>query len=168
MIKKILKYTAAFIASFLILIVAAYFAYPYINEDDIPEGEMGMDVVEQLREEVEAEEAAQDSIEVDPLTVMENKYQGKIDSLYVVMEEMEAHYKEELADKKEVELSKDMEDVTRALLNLDERVVAPIVNQLEDDQLIKLYRAGSNMQRERLLGSLDPDKASNILRQVIL
>ncbi|MEX0773122.1 MAG: hypothetical protein WD038_08155 [Balneolales bacterium] len=168
MIKKILKYTAAFIASFLILIVAAYFAYPYINEDDIPEGGMGMDVVEQLREEVEAEEAAQDSIEVDPLTVMENKYQGKIDSLYVVMEEMEAHYKEELADKKEVELSKDMEDVTRALLNLDERVVAPIVNQLEDDQLIKLYRAGSNMQRERLLGSLDPDKASNILRQVIL
>ncbi|MEX0779598.1 MAG: hypothetical protein WD491_06510 [Balneolales bacterium] len=166
--KKILKYTAAFFASFLALIVAAYFAYPYINENDIPEVEIDMDVVEQLRQEVEAEEAASDSIEVDPLVVMENRYEMKIDSLHDVIEEMEAHYKQELAEKKEVELSKEMEDVTRALLNLDDRVVSPIVNQLDDDQLIKLYRAGSNMQRERLISALDPDRASSILRKVIL
>lgn len=165
--KKVGIYIGLFIISFLLMMVASFFIYPVFNAEEAARIYEQINVVERLREEVDSYEE-EDTLIIDPLTVLETSYEKKIDSLYVLMDEIRADYEEQLAAQQNIGLTQDLEDATRALLNLDERSIGPIVNMLEDDQLIKLYKAGSNIQRERLLEALDPEKASDILRQVIL
>jgi len=64
-------------------------------------------------------------------------------------------------------LSANLQSVTKSLLNLDVEEIAPIVNRLQDSDLIKVYKSASNMQREKLLRALAPEKASKILIQVM-
>jgi hypothetical protein len=58
-------------------------------------------------------------------------------------------------------------DNVKSLLNLDEEELAPIVRQMSTSQLLRLYRSGSNMQREKLLRSLTPSQAASLMREVM-
>jgi Mg/Co/Ni transporter MgtE len=57
-------------------------------------------------------------------------------------------------------------DVGKSLLSMDQSALAPILKKLNDNMLVGLYRDGSNMQREKLLQSLDPNRAAELLKKV--
>jgi Mg/Co/Ni transporter MgtE len=58
--------------------------------------------------------------------------------------------------------------IAKSLLNLDEEKLSPIVNKLNNKQLMAIYNTASNMQRQKLLQSLTPDKAADIVKKVML
>lgn len=61
----------------------------------------------------------------------------------------------------------ELQEISKSLLRLDEDALAPIVNLLGDDQLISIYKSGSSLQRQKLLQSLEPKKAAEILKKVM-
>lgn len=56
----------------------------------------------------------------------------------------------------------------KSLLSLDEEELAPIVNQLSNEQLILLYNGGGNLQKEKLLRALSPERAAAIITEIML
>lgn len=56
----------------------------------------------------------------------------------------------------------------KSLLNLDEEELAAIVKHMDEDQLVLLYRNSGNIQREKLLRSLVPERAAKLMRTVML
>lgn len=60
-----------------------------------------------------------------------------------------------------------LQEISKSLLRLDEDALSPIVNLLGDDQLISIYKSGSSLQRQKLLQSLEPKKAAEILKKVM-
>lgn len=63
--------------------------------------------------------------------------------------------------------SADLEEISKSLLRMDEEALAPILDLLDDDQLVQLYKSSSNMQRQKLLQSLEPKKAADLLKKVM-
>lgn len=61
----------------------------------------------------------------------------------------------------------ELEAISKSLLRMDEDALSPIVNLLEDEQLISIYNSGSSLQREKLLRALEPEKAAEILKKVM-
>lgn len=59
-------------------------------------------------------------------------------------------------------------DRVKSLLNLDEEELAPILSKLNNDQLTRLYRNAGNIQREKLLRSLNPDRAARLMESIML
>ncbi|MDZ7772880.1 MAG: hypothetical protein U5K31_09095 [Balneolaceae bacterium] len=60
-----------------------------------------------------------------------------------------------------------LEEISKSLLRMDEEALAPILDLLDDDQLVQLYKSSSNMQRQKLLQSLEPKKAADLLKKVM-
>lgn len=56
----------------------------------------------------------------------------------------------------------------KSLLNLEEEQLAPIVKQLSDEQLIRLYNSAGNIQREKLLRSLSAGRAAKLMEKIML
>jgi hypothetical protein len=54
-----------------------------------------------------------------------------------------------------------------SLLNLDEEELGPIIREMSNEELIKLYRVGGNQQREKLLRSLPAARAARIMREIM-
>lgn len=59
-------------------------------------------------------------------------------------------------------------DRVKSFLNLDEEELAPIVSKLDNEELVRLYRGGGTIQREKLLRSLKPDRAAEIMKEIML
>lgn len=59
-------------------------------------------------------------------------------------------------------------DRVKSLLNLDEEELAPILSKLNNDQLTRLYRNAGNIQREKVLRSLNPDRAARLMESIML
>lgn len=56
----------------------------------------------------------------------------------------------------------------KSLLNLDEEELAPIINQMSNQQLIRLYNGGGSLHKEKLLRSLEPERAAAIMTEIML
>lgn len=56
----------------------------------------------------------------------------------------------------------------KSLLNLDEEELSPILVKLNNDQLVRLYKNAGNIQREKLLRSLNPDRAAVLMESIML
>ncbi len=59
-------------------------------------------------------------------------------------------------------------DRVKSFLNLDEEELAPIVSNLDNEELVRLYRGGGTIQREKLLRSLKPERAAEIMKVIML
>lgn len=59
-------------------------------------------------------------------------------------------------------------DRVKSLLNLEEEELTPILSRLNNDQLTRLYRSAGNIQREKLLRSLNPDRAARLMETIML
>lgn len=59
-------------------------------------------------------------------------------------------------------------DRVKSLLNLDEDELSPILVKMNNDQLVRLYRNAGNIQREKLLRSLNPDRAALLMESIML
>jgi hypothetical protein len=55
----------------------------------------------------------------------------------------------------------------KAMFALDEDELQPIVNMMNDSQLMEIYQQASNRQREQLLRTLSPPKAVALLKKVM-
>src|SRR6056297_1301942 len=61
------------------------------------------------------------------------------------------------------EAREEFSERVKSLLNLEEEQLSPIVRQLSDEQLIRLYDSAGNIQREKLLRSLSADRAAKLM-----
>ena len=165
------------LGSFILIFVAMFYLYPYLNPDaeqqvDKQSSKMeqaqfdpdrfGPEAVEKLKVRIEDFQET-----VDSLRQLESQYVSQIDSLEGHISQIEQQKQEIEAQKAKEITTKDLEEVSKSLLNLDEDALMPIVNLLEEEQLIGLYNSASNMQRAKLLRSLKPDKAASILKKVM-
>jgi len=62
----------------------------------------------------------------------------------------------------------DFSDRIKSLLNLDEEELAPIVDKMNRDQLVRLYQGGGSIQREKLLRALKPERAAELIQKIML
>jgi hypothetical protein len=56
----------------------------------------------------------------------------------------------------------------KSLLNLDEEDLTPIANQMTQQELVKIYNNSGNIQREKLLRSLSPERATELMQEIML
>lgn len=163
--------------SFLVMLILAYFVYPYINPEKKKEVEAAMPVAEETRFDPaqygpEALKKLQNEVEDlrqvnDSLMQADEFKSSQLDSLKEVLQKVQEQKKELKQDIPEKIAGETVENISKSLLNLDEAALAPIVNLLEDEKLVALYQSASNLQREKLLRSLKPEKAANILKKVM-
>lgn len=65
------------------------------------------------------------------------------------------------------ESSEEFSERVKSFLNLEEEELSPIVRQLSDEQLIRLYNSAGNIQREKLLRSLSADRAAKLMERIM-
>jgi len=184
--KKIGLFVIAFAGSFLILLVLMFFMYPVVNPEAAIDEEEPVTMNETEKEKpVEAgiinmnSEVIPDSVSQtpgnsegiqareEPVKKMTGIYEVKIDSLKQVIEKLKEEHESEIAKLKSVKQDERLVETAKTLLSMDEEDLAPIVNSLEDNELLKLYEHSAGMQRQKLLRTLDPQKASEILKTVM-
>lgn len=56
----------------------------------------------------------------------------------------------------------------KSLLNLDEDELKPIANQMSQQELVRIYSNSGNIQREKLLRSLSPERAAKLMKEIML
>ena len=56
----------------------------------------------------------------------------------------------------------------KSLLNLDEEDLTPIANQMTQEELVRIYSSSGNIQREKLLRSLSPERAAKLMQEIML
>jgi len=193
-IKKIGITAGILTGSFLVILVIMYMLYPVLNPEEAEKVESNIQkeqVENRILKNTEAEYTENiqkagiasdtrssetgDSLSVhrtdtnlqDELSKMEKSYSVKIDSLQKVIENLKNEHELELKEVRNVQSEEQVQETTKTLLNMDEDVLAPIVNQLEEPILIKLYKTASGMQKQKLLQALEPEKASRILKLVM-
>lgn len=177
-IKKIGTWAGAFIGSFVVILIAVYFLFPYLNPDKAASVKNSSSqtnresTFDPNRYSLQAVDSLNQAIStlqgrVDTLQDSVNFKQQIIDSLKLEMETGKGEPTTQPVAQKIVEDFPEIEEATKPLLSLDEDVLAPIVDLLEEQQLISLYRKGSGRQREKLLRSLKPEKAARILKKVM-
>lgn len=194
----VLKITGILIASLVAMLVAAYFAYPYLNEEkyqelveeyQIPETDPAFEeneIVTGARDgEASVEEMKKLRKMVDSLETLNEQLKREFrDSLKVLQEsmfdeDMNASVEVEPASSKmppnpeslaaEAHLNQEaFKERVKSLLNLDEESLSPILNQMTNEQLVRLYGGAGNIQREKLLRSLDPERAAKLMTEVML
>jgi hypothetical protein len=179
-----------FILAFLLFLVISFYLYPAINPeaklsytggevylyDYASFGPQNLRDMKEKIDELESELKARKSKEMRDIAL--------IDSLFQVSMKME----EELmaartvgpstggglmgtelagADGSNFEQDPKVKEIAKSLMRLDEEELRMILSPLSDKQLIQLYATSSNSQREKLLRSLEPLKAANILKRLM-
>lgn len=185
----LLKLIGILAGSLLLLIVAAYFTYPYLNEEkhqeivslhrgtefiDTEEGYIGREF-EQLHEQLETSNQERDSLlnMIDSLKLVNEELNQEIVEYSEASEIIQIAEDDNVDDRGTAEnqgefVEEEFSERIKSLLNLDEGELAPIVNQMSNGQLVRLYRGGGNIQREKLLRSLEPERAAEIMNEIML
>lgn len=193
-IKKIGITIGVLAGSFLVILILVYLLFPVINPEEAEKHELVMaeeQAENQMISETESEisdegqmtEIPSDTTEVvskdstsqkvtdntseNEISKMEQLYIAQIDSLKQVVEKLKKEHEMELQEVTTVQLEEKVQETTKTLLSMDENALAPILNELEDPILIKLYNTATGMQKRKLLQSLQPEKASRILKLVM-
>ncbi|WP_421774977.1 hypothetical protein [Gracilimonas sp.] len=187
----ILKIAGLITVPLLVMIVAMYFLYPYINKEDYQE------LVQAQEEKADSEFDAlgipvqsdsviavlsdttmvMDSVAVD--TLITNELQlaleentvlhKRVDSLIAEIEMLRANQPEETDTEDIQELSKEeFAQRIKSLLNLEEDDLAPILEKMTNEQLVRLYNGGGTIQREKILRSLNSGKAAKLMTEIML
>jgi Mg/Co/Ni transporter MgtE len=182
-LKKTGIWAGGFIGLFVILLILTYFLYPYLNPDKADK------VRKQVKSKVKTanfepnlsglQNKNHPAVGVDSLSKLIMNQRAKIDSL----KKKDKHRKQVIdsltqALKNEKELMKKIAEkqqhlavsvkkASKSLLQLDDKELAPIVNLLNQSQLMNLYENSGSRQREKLLRTLEPKKAAAILKEVM-
>ncbi|MCH8557583.1 MAG: hypothetical protein LAT84_07175 [Balneolia bacterium] len=198
MLNKVLKILGILFVPFLVLLIVMYFLYPRINPEGYQEiverfdetsaesariaDFRGMDINPQHMDSLQAEMnrllAERQNLEavVDSLMTQKEQMLSVIDTLEsqrdsvemqtVSLNERVPEGLEETAAS--TQSSEEFAERVKSLLNLEEEELAPILSNLEDPQLIRLYYSAGSIQREKLLRSLSPERAARIMQKIML
>ena len=189
-IKRILKILGYIFVPLLPMTVAVYFLFPYINEEKHKE------VVEKHNEDfaigdttdvsmsslsVGAEDEPVEDIGEDVSNLKDNaeQYQQdiknlkmEVDSLTQVNDSLE----QQLAQKGDAAVSgendseiseEEFSENVKSLLDLDVESLTPILSKMSDEKLERIFKAGSGLQRKKLLRSLEPGRAAKLMTEVL-
>jgi hypothetical protein len=122
---------------------------------------------------------------IDSLMAVNDSLSQKLDSAQVVMTNLENALVATGADEEQLdEVRQGNDDVefiaaaeepkeafserVKSLLNLDEEDLTPIANQMTQEELVKIYTSSGNIQREKLLRSLSPERAAKLMQEIML
>ncbi|MAO63683.1 MAG: hypothetical protein CL666_01655 [Balneola sp.] len=208
----ILKITGAILVTFIVMVVAIFFLYPKINEEEYTQM---VSEFEAQQEQVLQSESQQYSVsEVDPsayqtagfagsdlgldsasissgnttlpdslMVIDREQYQLKlkemenneirlhslIDSLYAEIDQLDQQLTgmaEASSEKEELDPAEFTERV-KSLLNLEEDELSPILQQMTNEQVVRLYFGGGTIQRQKILRSLEPKRAAELMTEIM-
>ena len=195
--EALIKIAGFLLVPLVVMVLGVFFLYPYLNKqkyqdlvekqeqqnfwgdslDDYPKayleanyGGLYQDSMFVIRDTV----AVADTAMINTLTFYksENKrLQTKVDSLEFALADLQITYDKEVASHAAGLVADTGEDFTqkvKSLLNLDENEMSPILAKMNKNELVKLYKGGSTMQREKILRALHPDKAAEVMKEIML
>ncbi|MDR8394252.1 hypothetical protein NC796_24095 [Aliifodinibius sp. S!AR15-10] len=197
--KKILKILSFIGGPLVVMAIAAYFLFPYLNEEKYEEisakyednqtvvtadgNRIGRDF-ESLVEQVKDLQAGNNRLQnlVDSLRATNEELENKLEEQKKLIEQQEQAGTESLAgaqaqaqgDAGDAENAEDIPedenfaDRVKSLLSLDDESLTPIVSELSDEQLLRLYESGGTIQRKKLLRTLEPKRAAQLMEEVML
>jgi len=191
-IKKVLKILGYIFVPLLPMVVAIYFLFPYINEekhqevaekysDDFVIGDSTNVMTSTFRPKAQGEDTVEDLGE-DYATMKEkmNQFQKNIEGLKTEIDSLTTvndSLNQQLAQRDstanedviaDVEITeKEFSKNIKSLLDLDIESLSPILNKMSDEQLVKIFKAGSGLQRKKLLQSLESDRAAKLMSEVL-
>ncbi|MDG5766746.1 hypothetical protein QA596_04640 [Balneolales bacterium ANBcel1] len=185
---KYLKIPGIIVGSFVGVFALIFFLYPQINPEqyeqltqwDEQDGDGFPGAGPLTDEEVEEWKAEMERLRADNRSL-----RSTVDSLQLLNEDLELELKEweKLEDFMPVAESatepvqrgstfymsdEEFGERVKSLLNLDEEELAPIIREMDDGQLVRLYQSGGTIQREKLLRSLSPQRAAKLMSEVML
>ena len=122
---------------------------------------------------------------IDSLMAVNDSLKQKLDSAQLLMSNLENALVATGADEEQLdEVRQGNNDVefiaaaqepkeafaerVKSLLNLDEEDLTPIANQMTQEELVKIYTSSGNLQREKLLRSLSPERATKLIQEIML
>lgn len=179
--RRIVLLVIGFIFAFFVFMVISFYLYPIINPEVEYQGgpslgeigynsidftEFGPEVVARIKNERDVLQRR-----LDQSLAKDRESTQRIDSLLSVAAEFERQLnvrEMQIASLQETEstVEDELYEKMRAMFNLDEDELAPIVNRLSDRMLFEIYTLASIRQRELMLRSLEPIKAAALLRRV--
>lgn len=192
----IVKIAGFLVVPIILMLVVVYLLYPMLNKDKYDlivrtNGTMYdslmVDSLARVDSLIRADSiAVADSlalIEADQLErAQKMDIATKIDSLerlvYVLSARLEGLAEREIPQQQNnsqqqiastAELEEEaFKDRVKSLLNLEENEMAPILEKMTSQQLVRLYREAGNTQREKILRALNSDRAARLITEVML
>jgi len=187
--KKILKILGYIFLPLLPMAVAVYFLFPYLNEekhrkvaeknsDEFVIGDTtDVDVsaftpVSQQEEPVEdiGKDYAKMESKVTEFKTKVNDLNATVDSVVAVNDSLSTQLakRDSTEEKAPAEISDaEFSENVKSLLDLDVESLSPILNKMSDEQLVRIFKAGSGLQRKKLLRSLESDRAAKLMTEVL-
>jgi len=193
-IKKILKILGFILVPLLPMAVAVYFLFPYLNEEkhkEISEKYSDEFVIGDTTDvEIQTSAFSPESGEDVPVkdigkdyanledkvarfkTKIENLNATK-DSLTTVNDSLENQLAQRSSDAEKAaeaaseKSNKKLAENVKSLLDLDVESLSPIINKMSDKQLVRIFNAGSGLQRKKLVRSLEADRAAKLMTEVL-
>ena len=118
----------------------------------------------------EVESMGQSLNTVEMFEENEIRLHGVIDSLYVRIDQLE-----QLVDSLQNPIEENNEldptefaDRVKSLLNLEEEELGPILKNMTKGQIVRLYNGGGTIQRQKILRSMEADKAAELMTEIML
>lgn len=189
-IKKALKISGYIFLPVIPMIVGAYFLFPYINEekheeiteeyeDEVALGDTtatmdasgAEDIGEDFATLKERSSVFQENIEdlkseIDSLTTANDSLENELATLGENEDAEGAEDPKEIAENLDISDEEFSENV-KSLLDLDNEDLSPIINKMSDDQLIRLYKVGSSLQRKKFLRALESERAAKLMTELM-
>ncbi|MEL7833590.1 hypothetical protein [Fodinibius sp. Rm-B-1B1-1] len=188
-IKRILKIAGYIFVPLLPMTVAIYFLFPYLNEekhkevaekhnDDFVIGDTTNVELSSLSAATEedangnVEDIGEDFSELKEKTSEFQQHidslQREVDSLSTVNDSLEQQLTLAGSGTGNTEVSEEeFSENIKSLLDLDIERLTPILSKMSDEQLVRIFKAGSGLQRKKLLRSLESDRAAKLMTEVL-
>ncbi len=192
----IVKIAGFLVVPIILMLVVVYLLYPMINKDKYDlivrtNGTMYDSVMVDSLARVDSLMRADSIAVADSIAIVEAaqleraqklNIASKIDSLerlvYVLSARLEglaerevpqqqSNPQQQVASTEELE-EEAFKDRVKSLLNLEENEMAPILEKMTSQQLVRLYREAGNTQREKILRALNSDRAARLITEVML
>lgn len=184
----IIKLVGISLVLFIVMIVISYFLFPYLSKDsydtivyNFENGGADSTLVDSLAlSEMDTSSVVLDStqiltsipeIELTHLKLNNEILLKNLDSLNTIVQNQKAEIEKrdkEIVKYKDVLYPEAINDRLKSLLNLEEGDLSPILQKLSNQQIVKIYISGGNTQREKILRALKPEKAAEIIEEVML
>lgn len=193
--KKILKIVGLLIVPPLIMAIVIFFLFPYINEQKHEQVASDLEQGPALADSTSAMDMQLASTDPDSLKKLAKGLRDSMQTLQMMVDSVETQNdslklrlmasrqqidslsnnssSDSLAisvDEDNGETSADGEKFTenaQSLLGLEGESLAPILSEMSDRQLKRLFKAGNSLQRKKLLRTLDSERAAKLMDEVL-
>jgi len=191
--KNLFKILAFIVGPLIPMIIGAYFLFPYLNAGKYQKVVKQYKKEHGTEESDEVSEIGEDFATLKERARVFQKSIGqlknKIDSLGTVNDSLK---KSLLTKEKEITKLKNGQDTLNAsdstlaksaqdtmitdknfsknvksLLGLDVEELAPIISQMDDQKLVRIYEEANSIQRKKLLRSLKANRAAKLMMEVL-